>query len=913
MVTRKPLSENAVDSNNQHARPDMLSSTGSGASADEAWRQEPDDGYRGAKQGELPPDVPDVLRPGGTANSTYSHFEQDEENVWSQPGPETGTVAQMTPAADLAGTSDTLKPGGAPALRPETNPFKRKPTPESSQDAMNVPPMPIGLPPQVPTGSFSQLSVSETSNNPWQPALDEKRRSPGPAQLIPASSDPEYSRDVWLSPEDLSEQPLSESPSATLLSNPPPLISLGSEEEGSAAWDEVASTQQPQKQQQQTPGRPPAPITSTDEEVFQDSHAWDDVGSRDKGKALATTRILPNLPTETTGEGWNLVDDPASGQLSKRSTWENFVDAEEERASAAPGGSDQNQGEGEKTPPLPTRPAVEAPSQSRPADQTETYQIKNVSWHDVDALKNPRISPILIQNANGPCPLVALVNALTLTTPAETNTALVETLRSREHVSLGLLLDAVFDELMSPRRTSEDSELPDVTDLYAFLKGLHTGMNVNPRFIPTPEIAMAYKRTSLTHLHPIERGDLIPGTFEHTREMKLYSAFSIPLIHGWIPPKDDPTYDAFKRQAESYEDVQNLLFREEELEEKLSSPSQRGLSEEEQGIYQDILIIKSFLSISATQLTPWGLEVITKAVKPGTVAILFRNDHFATLYRHPQTLNLLVLVTDEGYAGHDEVVWETLVDVNGERSEFFSGDFRVVGGVNQPGPHNGEALPGSTRNENEWPAVGAATGSSSSWATVQNRRSKKNAAQEPPRSPILEQEDRDLALALQLQEEEDERQREAEVRRKRESLLSEQYIEQQARQSTPIAGPRAARGGRLSQSATTVSQRRSSNGVAIPITTSANNTNSHDRTRSTSVATTSTGRAGRVVQNVRPLVPPVTHRPADDGADDAPPSYEHAARQAPYTPPAGHPSHAASSPTVSTRGSTISVATSGHQ
>ncbi len=104
-------------------------------------------------------------------------------------------------------------------------------------------------------------------------------------------------------------------------------------------------------------------------------------------------------------------------------------------------------------------------------------------------------------------------------------------------------------------------------------------MNVNPRFVPTPELIAAFKRTSLSHVHPTERGELIPGTFEHTKEMALYATFSVRLYHGWLPPKDEPAYYSFARQAASYEDAQNLLFREEELEERLSGASHRGLSE----------------------------------------------------------------------------------------------------------------------------------------------------------------------------------------------------------------------------------------------------------------------------------------------------------------------------------------------
>ncbi|KAF3765517.1 hypothetical protein M406DRAFT_27030, partial [Cryphonectria parasitica EP155] len=339
-------------------------------------------------------------------------------------------------------------------------------------------------------------------------------------------------------------------------------------------------------------------------------------------------------------------------------------------------------------------------------------------------------SPILIQNANGPCPLMALVNALTLSTPVGAEDAvLVNTLKTREQISLDLLLNAVFDELMSERRMTPDVSLPDVTELYDFLKGLHTGMNVNPR------------------------DNMIPGTFEDTREMAFYRTFKIPLIHGWLPSKDDPAYDAFKRQAESYEDAQNILFREEELEDKLSNPNGDGLSAEEQRIYQDVLTIKSFLYSAATQLTPFGLDVITKAMRPGSVAILFRNDHFSTLYRHPETLQIFALVTDAGYAGHQEVVWESLVDVNGERSEFFSGDFRVVGGPSQAEQFAAAGSPSASHGQQEW-------------TTVQGKKGKgKNQAEEPPLSP-KEQEDHDLALALQLQEEEDQRHRSEQAERR---------------------------------------------------------------------------------------------------------------------------------------------------
>ena len=94
---------------------------------------------------------------------------------------------------------------------------------------------------------------------------------------------------------------------------------------------------------------------------------------------------------------------------------------------------------------------------------------------------------------------------------------------------------------------------------------------------------------------------------------------------------------------------------------------------------KDIQTIQQFAEVdNATQLSPFGLGQLKNQLDPGSVSILFRNDHFSTLYKHPQSHKLYSLVTDAGYASHAEIVWESLVDVDGSRAEFFAGDFRAV-------------------------------------------------------------------------------------------------------------------------------------------------------------------------------------------------------------------------------------------
>lgn len=441
-------------------------------------------------------------------------------------------------------------------------------------------------------------------------------------------------------------------------------------------------------------------------------------------------------------------------------------------------------------PPAPTtHPGAESPETRARNQRREHYQIKHIRWLDAYS-KKLRTSPILIQNANGPCPLLALVNTLVLSTPIDANTALVEVLRTREQVSLGLLLDAVFDELMSGRRGAAAQKLPDVSDLYQFLLTLHTGMNVNPRFV------FASQRSS-TDFHPALRAHSQPGGFEETREMRLYSTFNIPLMHGWLARRNSPEYEAFDRSAKTYEDAQNIQFHEEELEDKLNTTS---LSTEEQHLFEDLHTIKEFLSTWPTQLTTYGLNVLSEHLSSGQFAILFRNDHFSTIYKEPKSQQVFTLVTDAGYSTHEEIVWESLVDVNGQGSEHFSGDFRPVS-HNLPPPDAGPD-PGPRNSSLNQQPVQSMLDVDQGWTTVQSKRRSRRGGPEPltaqetgttnTSSSMLaqatatdrpadmsriEQEDHDLALALQLQEEEDDRLRREQEQRQREVELSQQFLE----------------------------------------------------------------------------------------------------------------------------------------
>ncbi|CAI7600394.1 unnamed protein product [Penicillium pancosmium] len=367
--------------------------------------------------------------------------------------------------------------------------------------------------------------------------------------------------------------------------------------------------------------------------------------------------------------------------------------------------------------PLTARKLSPAEAARQQEQRAETYSIRQINRTN----RNGDLfqSPILVQNQNGPCPLLALINALVLRAEPNTQPPIIKALRTREQISLGLLIEALFDELTTC--LGPHQEFPDIEALTQFLTMLHTGMNVNPRLTLETEDSL--------------------GTFLPTPDIRFYSTFGIPLIHGWIASWSDPAHDAMTRIGQYHEDIQLLHFNKQDLEDRVMQG--QSLLPEEEGRMADIQAIQHFVDIeNATQLSPFGLTQLSTRLAPGSISILFRNDHFSTLYKHPESQQLFTLVTDAGYANHAEVVWESLVDVTGFNAEFLAGDFRAVG--HGPSGSGGPSGPVGPRASSLSPNNPPAANDDGSQSPLSNQ----------------EQSDADYAYALSLQfQEEEQRER----------------------------------------------------------------------------------------------------------------------------------------------------------
>lgn len=368
---------------------------------------------------------------------------------------------------------------------------------------------------------------------------------------------------------------------------------------------------------------------------------------------------------------------------------------------------------------------------------------------------------MLIQNENGPCPLLALVNTLLLQHDSGSESSLAEALRTRDNITLGTLIESLISDEVARHAVDENLALPDLDELNNFLLMLSTGMNANPRFIPLSPAptSLLDAPNSMHNQSSTINMEREPGTFEDTSHMRLYDTFSIPLVHGWLPKRGDAVRKAFIRNAQSYEDAQTVLCREEDLLDKLTT----GLEESEQEMLEDVMLIKDFLDNNPTQLTTHGLGILHDSLFPSSFAILFRNDHFSTIYKHPESSQLFTLVTDLGYATRPEIIWESLVDINGHMNEFHSGDFRPVGN-NEQGQSSSNEATSNAQGQRRMaidgydPPAGPPPGRTSSGGhlSIGGLGDPSLATPISPQERMV-QEDEDFARALQMQEEENAR------------------------------------------------------------------------------------------------------------------------------------------------------------
>ena len=269
------------------------------------------------------------------------------------------------------------------------------------------------------------------------------------------------------------------------------------------------------------------------------------------------------------------------------------------------------------------------PAHEGPVDISEGeswYQIKWIHW------KSKRV-PILVQNQNGPCPLIALCNVLFLR-------GIVNLKSTLEIISSEALLQLLLNQMLerTPKTLSEGETLnyqQNIQDTITILPKLQTGLDLNVKF------------------------NRVNG-YEFTDTVGIFDLLQVNLYHGWIVDPENPGYCNAVGEL-TYNQLVEMVISHKQSEDPDKATTATAAGE--------------FLSDSANQLTFHGLIELHRVVHEEEFCVFFRNNHFSTIFRSGGKLYLLV--TDYGFLNESRFVWEALDSVDGD-SQFFDGSFNLV-------------------------------------------------------------------------------------------------------------------------------------------------------------------------------------------------------------------------------------------
>mmetsp|Transcript_16606 Transcript_16606/g.18805 ORF Transcript_16606/g.18805 Transcript_16606/m.18805 type:complete len:342 (-) Transcript_16606:811-1836(-) len=267
---------------------------------------------------------------------------------------------------------------------------------------------------------------------------------------------------------------------------------------------------------------------------------------------------------------------------------------------------------------------------------SEVVTKHRVKWMDFMG----RTRPICLQDENGPCPLLAIVNYLLLKGKLKIPAHARQVNSTHLHKGLSKYLSEIilkkkekeFEQIQDEAVIAEKKE--EITDLIEQYK-----VDVLPKLVNGLDVNLVFGGVD---------------KFAFNRAIEILNLFEIRLFHGWVVGPDDPAKAVLENL--SYDEAVTTLI------------EKRG--EVEANLIQD------FMDMNATQLSTQGLAKLYEALEEGDLVIFFRNNHFSNVLKHNGLIYLLL--TGEAYEYEPSVGWEILNDVTGA-TEMVSPEFTSPG------------------------------------------------------------------------------------------------------------------------------------------------------------------------------------------------------------------------------------------
>jgi hypothetical protein len=166
------------------------------------------------------------------------------------------------------------------------------------------------------------------------------------------------------------------------------------------------------------------------------------------------------------------------------------------------------------------------------------FRVKRIPW-------NGGVYPILLQEANGPCPLLGLANVIALLPFGGLKLSPNATTASLEHV-LSIVAEFALASLLKSRISAPENEAR-VHEFISILPDLFSGVSLDPR-LASPLFDRALTDTSVCK-------QAIARSFAFDGSTSIYDVINIQLVHAWIVSPTDLTEE---REAMGLED--GILF-----------------------------------------------------------------------------------------------------------------------------------------------------------------------------------------------------------------------------------------------------------------------------------------------------------------------------------------------------------------